>query len=133
MTFLKAYLATGIVFAVLDALWLGVVAKGFFQSQLGDLMRARILFAPAVAFYLLFIAGLVVFAVLPGHESGKGLINAALLGGFFGLVAYATYDLTNLSTLKGWPVKMVAVDLVWGTALSAACAAGGWQVLQMWR
>lgn len=128
MTFLKAYLATGVVFAVLDAVWLGVVARGFFQSQLGDLMRAKILFGPAVAFYLLFIAGLVVFAVLPGAT----LLNAALLGGFFGLVAYATYDLTNLSTLKGWPVKMVVVDMVWGTALSAACAAGGWQALKMW-
>jgi uncharacterized membrane protein len=129
MTFLKAYLATGIVFAVLDAVWLGVVARGFFQSQLGDLMRAKILFAPAIAFYVLFIAGLVVFAVLPGTS----LINAAVLGGFFGLVAYGTYDLTNFSTLKGWPLKMVAVDMVSGVTLSAACAAGGWQVLQMWR
>jgi len=127
---LKAYLVAGLIFAILDGVWLGLVARGFYASQMGDLMRAKFSIVPAVAFYVIYVAGLVVFAVLPGVEAGS-VGRAALLGGLLGLVAYAAYDLSNLATLKNWPAPLAMLDLAWGTALSAASAAAAVWVLRM--
>jgi uncharacterized membrane protein len=124
MKLLVAYLTTATVFLVLDLLWIGYVGSDFYRTHLGPLMAESFNAVAAVAFYLLFIAGLVFFAVLPALESG-GALRALVLGGALGLVAYATYDLTNLATLKGYPVKLALVDLSWGTVVSAISAMAG--------
>jgi uncharacterized membrane protein len=117
--FIKLYAITLPVFIVVDMAWLGLVAKGFYAKQIGFLMKPEINGAAAVAFYLLFIAGLVLFVITPAIEKGSW-VHALLFGALFGLVTYATYDLTNLATLKDWPVLVTVVDLCWGTALAAS-------------
>ena len=110
------YLITLAVFFVIDMIWLGAVAKGFYRKHLGDLLTPKVNWGAALLFYLLFIAGLLIFAVRPALAQGAPL-QALLLGALFGLIAYATYDLTNLATLKDWPVVVTVVDLAWGTTL----------------
>jgi len=130
MDVVKGALAAALILGVLDALWLGVIARDWLVQQMGELRRADIQWVPALGFYVLFSLGLGFFAVAPALESGDWL-KAALLGGCLGLVAYGTYDLTNLATLKNWPMAMSLVDMVWGTVLSAASAAGA-VVLLKW-
>jgi uncharacterized membrane protein len=113
------YAITLAVFFLVDMIWLGAVAKGFYRRHLGVFMSPKVVWPAAVLFYLLFIAGLLVFAVRPALVRGEPL-QALLLGGFLGLVAYATYDLTNLATFKDWPLVVTVVDLVWGTCLGAS-------------
>jgi uncharacterized membrane protein len=110
------YLITLAVFFAVDMVWLGVVAKNFYRKHLGYLMGPKVGWPAAILFYLLFIAGLLIFAVRPALVAGAP-IKALLLGAFLGLVAYATYDLTNQATVKDWPVVVTVVDLVWGTTL----------------
>lgn len=118
--FIKLLVAGGIM-AIIDALWLGVVANKLYKSQLGPLLLEKPNMLAAVLFYIIYVIGIVVFAVLPATQAGDWKV-ALGLGALFGLVAYATYDLTNLATLKGWPVKIVIIDLIWGTVLTAAVA-----------
>ncbi len=113
-SFLKKYLYTFIPFLVLDALWLGLVAPSFYKANIGHLMTDSPNFPAAGLFYLLYVAGLVVFVT--GREGN--MKQAALRGAFFGLLCYATYDLTNLATLRDWPVLVTVVDLIWGTFAS---------------
>jgi uncharacterized membrane protein len=115
----KLYLIALPVFFAIDMVWLGLVAKGFYRRELGSLTRDRVQWPAALLFYLLFILGLVVFVVAPAVDDGSWL-RALLYGALFGLIAYATYDLTNLATLRGWPLPVTVVDLVWGTVLAAA-------------
>ncbi len=117
--FVKHYLVALLAFLVLDGIWLGVVASGFYKSQLGFLLADSPKWAAAVVFYLLFVFGLVVLVIAPGVREGS-LGRAVARGGLFGLVTYAAYDLTNLATVKDWPVVVTVVDLVWGTAVSTA-------------
>lgn len=117
------YLATAVIFLGIDTIWLSVAGGLLYRPLLGPLLRDDFDPAAAVLFYVLYIAGLVVFAIAPSIGSGPRV--AALRGGFFGLVAYATYDLTNQATLKGWPVTITIADLIWGTVLSAVAAALG--------
>lgn len=121
-SFFKPYLLTLLPFTLLDALWLGLVATGFYRSQIGFIMAESPNWSAAILFYLLFIAGMVVFVTGPGIRAGD-VKQAALRGAFFGLITYATYDLTNLATLEGWPVLMTAVDMAWGTFLGGITAA----------
>lgn len=107
------------VFFAIDMVWLGVVAKNFYSNQIGHLMKTNVGWAPALIFYLLFIVGLLVFVILPALEK-KDIMHAVLYGAFFGLITYATYDLTNLATLKDWPLTVTIVDLIWGAVLSAS-------------
>jgi len=124
-----AWLGTGLAFAVLDLIWLTFVAQSFYRSQLGDL-RAEVVNIPAaIAFYLVFVTGVVFFAVLPAAKEDS-LWIAAGYGAFLGFLCYATYDLTNLATLRNWPVALTFVDLAWGTVLTAAASVGG---LLAWR
>ena len=109
------------IFFAVDMVWLSVVAKTFYRKHLGYLMAPKVGWPAALLFYLLFIAGLVVFAVRPGLAAGAPL-KALLLGAFLGLVAYATYDLTNHATIKDWPALVTVVDLVWGTTLGGLVA-----------
>lgn len=124
MDLLKSAAAAGVILAVLDLLWLGVIARGWLAQQLGPLMREQIMLAPAILFYLLYSVGLGFFAVQPSLADSDWA-RAAMVGAFFGLVAYGTYDLTNLATIRNWPLPMVIVDMVWGAVLSAVSAAGG--------
>ena len=117
--YLKLYFATLIAFFAIDMVWLVLVAKKFYQEQIGFLMKPDINWFAAIIFYLLFIAGLVTFVISPAIEKHSWL-HALLFGAFFGLITYATYDLTNLATLKNWPVLVTVVDLIWGTVLSAS-------------
>jgi uncharacterized membrane protein len=116
----SGYLAAAVLFLGLDALWLGVVARRFYLDALGGLMRDRPHRGVAVLFYAVHLTGIVVFAVIPalGQEAGR----AMLLGALFGLCTYAAYDLTNLATLRGFPSRLVIVDLVWGAVLTALAA-----------
>jgi uncharacterized membrane protein len=120
--FLKLYGLTLPILLLADAVWLGVVARGFYRRHLGELLRPDVQWWAAVAFYLLFLVGLLVLAVLPALER-QSVWRAVGLGALLGFVAYATYDLTNLATLRGFPSIVAAVDLLWGTALAAGLAA----------
>lgn len=122
--FLRAYVFTFIPFLALDSLWLGLVAPGFYQSQIGFIMAETPNWLAAAVFYLLFMAGMVFFVTGPGIQAGN-IRQTALRGALFGLVTYATYDLTNLSTLAGWPLLVTAVDMAWGTTLGAVTAGVG--------
>jgi len=105
--------------AVLDAAWLGLIAPSFYKKHIGFIMTDKPNWFAATAFYLIFILGVTIFVVYPGWNNNDSYAKIALLGALFGLVTYATYDLTNQATLKNWPVIVTAVDLVWGTLLTA--------------
>ena len=111
------YLLTFAVFFLIDMVWLGLVAKDFYRRQLGGMLSAKVIWPAAILFYLLFIAGLLLFVIVPAHGNA---LQALWKGAVFGLIAYATYDLTNLATLKDWPLTVTLVDLVWGTVLGGA-------------
>ncbi len=117
--FLKLYLIALPVFLVIDMVWLTLVAKNFYAKQIGFLMTKNPNLIAAFIFYLIFIAGLIVFVITPALDK-KMWSQALLAGAFFGLVTYATYDLTNLATVKNWPIIITFVDLIWGMVLSAA-------------
>lgn len=121
---LLAYIATLIVFGIVDFIWLGFVAKDLYRNGIGHLMAESPNWAAAVLFYLLFIGGLVYFAVGPALSAGEWQ-RAAINGALFGFFCYATYDLTNLATLKGWPVSIVVADLLWGAFVSTVGATAG--------
>jgi len=123
--YIKLYLATLVAFLAIDMVWLGLVARTFYRKYLGFLMAPKANLPAALIFYLLFVVGILVFAILPGLQAGSlktTLLHAAL----FGLIAYATYDLTNLATLKDWPLVVTVVDLVWGTVVSVVVALAGY-------
>ncbi len=107
------------VFFAIDMLWLGVLAQDLYQDQIGGLMKADPNWWAAILFYLIFIAGMVLFAIAPAREKGS-LRHALLAGAAFGFVTYATFDLTALALLKDWPLFITVVDLAWGTVLSAS-------------
>jgi len=118
MIFLKLYLVTLPIFLIIDFIWLGFVANGFYKNQIGFLMKTNINWAAAVIFYFLFIAGMIVFVILPSLEKNSW-VHALFLGSFFGFVTYATYDLTNFSTLKGWSIAVTVIDLAWGAFVTS--------------
>lgn len=118
-TFARLFAIALPVFLVIDLLWLGVVARTFYQDQMGHLMRESVNWAPAFLFYFIYVAGIVVLAVQPAVNSG-GAGRAVFLGAVLGLVAYAAYDLTNLATMAGFPRTMAIVDLIWGTILTGS-------------
>jgi len=119
------YSATLLTFLALDFLWLGAIARGFYRDQMGHLMRADVRWLPAFAFYALFVGAILVFVVLPAVERGS-LARAALLGAFFGLVTYATYDLTNLAVMQGFRTQLALVDMAWGTVLCTLVSMAGY-------
>ena len=130
MQWIIAYLAAGVSFGILDALWLRWAGPNFYRPALGDLLAEQFRMGPALVFYLLYIAAMVWFAVRPGIALGvpHAVLNGALLGG----IAYATYDLTNQATLKSWPVHVTLVDIAWGASATAlACGIAAFAVRQM--
>jgi uncharacterized membrane protein len=117
--FIKLYAIALPVFFAIDMIWLGIVAKNFYRAQIGTLMKSDINWTAAIIFYLIFIAGLIVFVIAPAMEKSSWT-HALLFGALFGFVCYATYDLTNLAVTKDWPLLVTIVDLVWGAALAAS-------------
>ena len=120
-SYLIAYCSAVVAFLIIDGLWLGVVAKSFYSSQLGELLRKNFLILPAVVFYLAYTAGLVFLAVRPTQPE-LALANVALYGAIVGFLAYGTYDMTNMATLRDWSALVSVVDIAWGMTLSASVA-----------
>jgi uncharacterized membrane protein len=117
--FVKLFLVALPVFFALDMLWLGFIARNFYRSQIGFMLKDKVNWSAAVLFYLIFIVGLVHFVISPSVKQGSW--SAALLNGaLFGLVTYAAYDLTNLATTKDWPLLVTIVDLLWGMTLAGS-------------
>ena len=119
--YLKLYLLTVPVFFVIDLLWLGVVAKNFYRKNLGYILSPNVNWTAAIIFYLIYIVGILIFAVLPGIAKDS-LRHAALWGALFGFFTYTTYELTNLALLKDWPMNIVFVDILWGVILCSLVA-----------
>lgn len=117
--FIRLYAIALPVFLAMDMVWLGVVAKKFYRAQIGSLMKPEVNWSAAILFYLIFIAGLVAFVIVPSMEKSSWK-HALLFGALFGLVCYATYDLTNLAVTKDWPLLVTIVDLAWGSVLAAS-------------
>lgn len=116
MGVIKTYFIALVVFFLIDIFWLVIVAKNVYQQELGYIMSDRPNWIAAVLFYLIFITGIVFFVINPSLEKGSWTY-ALLVGMFFGFITYSTYDLTNLATVKDWPLKITIIDLIWGTSL----------------
>ena len=125
-----AYLGTAIVFFAIDFVWLAFIAKSFYAQQLGPLMRESPNLTVAGVFYVVYVVGVVVFAVMPAVRADSWT-TALVLGALLGLVAYGTYDATNLATLKNWPTIVSIVDVIWGTVLTAGSATAGYFVVRL--
>lgn len=122
-----AYLAAGLAFLAIDAIWLTLAAQRLYRPLMGEMLLESFRLAPALLFYLVYIAGIVVFAIVPALASERWA-TATTLGAFLGFFAYATYDLTNQATLRNWPVAVTIADLCWGTFLTAFAATLGFLV-----
>lgn len=120
LQYIYLYLLTVPVFFLLDMLWLGVIARNFYQEKLVAFLGPTN-WTAAIIFYLIFIVGIIIFAVAPALDAGS-LTKAIVLGGLFGFFTYATYDFTNLATLKNWPLIVVFIDVLWGSVLSGSVA-----------
>jgi uncharacterized membrane protein len=117
-TFFILYAISVPIFLIIDLIWLGVIASNFYRERMGDLLQIN--WTASIIFYLVFLVGLIFFAVYPQLDKGWQMVM--LYGGLFGFFTYATYDLTNLATLKDWPLDLVIVDIIWGTVLGASVA-----------
>jgi uncharacterized membrane protein len=109
------------VFFTVDMIWLGVIARGFYRNALEPLLAPNVNWIAAIIFYMLFLVGILVFALLPGMER-RSLVYTVAMAALFGFISYATYDLTNLATLRDWPLMLSIVDMIWGSFLSASTA-----------
>lgn len=130
MNFLKMYLIAFVIFLLIDFIWLAFVAKDVYRKYLGFLMKDSPNYVAAIIFYLVFIVGLVYFVIMPGIEAQS--IGKILLGGvLFGFITYATYDLTNLATVKDWPLTITIIDLIWGSFLSTSISVATYYLYQL--
>ncbi len=124
-----SYLLTFVVFLIIDMLWLGVIAKNIYQKYLGSFLTDNVNWVAAFIFYFIYVAGISIFAIYPSVNKGS-VYNAILMGALFGFFTYATYDLTNLATLKGWPISIVIIDIVWGSVLSSVVSLSGFYIIK---
>lgn len=124
LQYVYLYLLTVPVFFAIDMLWLGLIANKFYQSQLASFL-GPVNWPAAITFYLIYIVGIIFFAVSPALAQSS-LAKAVMLGALFGFFTYATYDFTNLATLKDWPIMVVVVDVIWGAVLSGSVAAASY-------
>lgn len=129
--FIKLYAIAFPIFFVLDMTWLGFVAKNFYRSQIGMLLKPEVNWFSAIVFYSIFIAGMVFFVIAPAVEK-RLWTHALFAGAFFGFVCYATYDLTNLAVAKDWPVLVTIVDLAWGTLLASSVCLSTYFIARKW-
>lgn len=129
MNYIKIYIVTLIVFFVIDIIWLGFVAKNIYKEHIGFLMREKTNWIAAIMFYMVYIVGLIFFALNPALAKDS-LMYAVLVGAFFGLITYGTYDMTNLATLKDWSMFIVVVDIIWGIVLCSVTTAISFTILR---
>lgn len=127
MKYIYLYLLAFLVFLAIDFVWLNWIAKNLYAEKIGHLLAENASLVPALIFYLLFVVGAIIFAVLPGYEA-KSIGKTIFLGALFGMMTYATYDLTNLATLKNWPISVTIIDIIWGTSLSTVTAVAGYYI-----
>lgn len=127
LQFIKLYLLTLPVYLLVDGLWLTVIAKSFYAKHLGYLMTPKPNWFAAGLFYLGYVVGVIIFAVSPALQENS-LTKALVLGGLFGMFCYATYDLTNLATVKDWPWFIAVIDILWGTLVSLIVAGAGFYI-----
>jgi uncharacterized membrane protein len=125
LQYIVAYIAAAVVFVAVDFVWLAFIAQKLYQREIGPLLLEKPLLSAAVPFYLLYLIGAVWFGTRPGLEAGSWTV-ALLNGALFGFIAYATYDLTNMATLKGFSWTVVAADLAWGAFITAMVATAGY-------
>ena len=123
------YLLTFVVFLAIDMLWLGVIAKNIYQKYLGSFLTDTVNWTAAFIFYLIFVVGISIFVIYPAVNKGS-VYHAILMGALFGFFTYATYDLTNLATLKDWPLPIVFIDIIWGSVLSATVSFSGFYIVK---
>ena len=126
---LTAFVATGLAFAAIDSIWLITMAPRLYKPEIGELMADQFRLVPAIIFYLLYISGILIFAVRPGLTAGSWQV-ALVQGAMFGFFCYMTYDMTNYATLRIWSLKVTILDLIWGTFLTGAAAAVGTIITQ---
>lgn len=122
------YLTMLLAFFLIDLIWLGIVAKPLYRQQIGFILADKFNWAAAISFYLIFLVGLLCFVVLP--NKGQSMAHVALMGALFGFVTYSAYDLTNLATLKNWPITITLIDLLWGSCLSTIVSLVGFWVIR---
>ncbi len=115
------YAVTTVIFFIIDMLWLGLIAKNFYRQKLGFILSSEVNWTAAIIFYLLYIGGILYFAVLPALKEHSWQ-TALMQGTILGILCYATYDLTNMATIKNWPLVIVIVDIIWGAVLTGSCA-----------
>lgn len=130
MIYLKTYIATATIFFLLDYLWLTRLAGSFYRARIGPLMLDEPRLGVAAVFYVFYVVGIVIFAILPALRA-ESLLTAVVLGALLGCLAYGTYDITNYATLRNWPVSMVLVDIAWGAALTGVSAAVGYLAVRL--
>ena len=124
-----SYVLTFAVFFIIDMAWLGFVAKDIYKKYLGNLLSDNVNWAAAIIFYLLFVVGIFIFAIMPSVDKNS-LQSAIILGALFGFFTYATYDLTNLATLKDWSITIVFIDIAWGAVLTSIVSTAGFYIVQ---
>lgn len=122
---IAGWVGTALAFALIDLIWLTFIANDFYRNQLGTLRADTVNLPAAIAFYLIMVTGILVFAVLPALRA-ENVWSAFAMGAAFGFVCYATYDLTNLATLRNWPYALTVVDLAWGTVLTSMASVAGY-------
>lgn len=127
LKWLATYVLTSLVFFAIDMVWLGFIAKNLYRKYLFGLLADQVNWSAAIVFYLLFIVGIFIFVILPAVEKNS-LFTAVWLGAFFGIITYATYDLTNLATLKNWPLTIVFIDIAWGAVLTSSVSIAGFGI-----
>ncbi|MHC1777797.1 MAG: DUF2177 family protein [Lentimicrobium sp.] len=125
-----SYFLTAIVFFAIDMAWLGFIAKNIYRKYLGDLLSDTVNWYAAMIFYLIYIAGIFIFVINPAVEK-QSVSSALVMGALFGFIAYATYDLTNYATLKGFPLKIVIIDMIWGTVLTTLVSVSGYYIVKL--
>lgn len=124
-----SFLLTFAVFLIIDMLWLGLIAKNIYQKYLGNFLTDDVNWIAAFIFYFIFVVGISIFAIYPAVKKGS-ILNAILMGSLFGFFTYGTYDLTNLATLKDWPLPIVFIDIIWGSVLSALVSLSGYLIVK---
>ena len=126
---LLAFLLTAVVFFAIDLIWLGLIAKNFYARNMGDLMAEKVRWPAAFLFYAIYIAGILLFVVFPAADKGS-LVQALYMGALLGLLCYATYDLTSYALIKGFPLKVVVVDMIWGTFLTGTVSTASFVIVR---
>lgn len=132
MKYIYLYIITFVIFLAIDFVWLNFIAKNIYSTKIGHLLAENPKLFPALIFYIIFVIGIIIFAILPGYGA-QNIWKTAMLGALFGLLTYSTYDLTNLATLKDWPVSVTIIDLIWGTSISTGTSILGYLIATLLR